>query len=182
MINGIFISCITEAWSPHSRKNRRTCLRPCSKEDFKAWFPFKANSTTTTQKTERLCGWAVILPTNRFVSAQNWSLSWSKLALWKPALKLLTYRSQTFLVKYEHMRSLKRCEDQGIPGKLKKTCSQPCACDSYDLCGDQAWLNTNQVVKSKNIDKGDCSISVNLFIWYISHQICYSGRCALKWM
>ena len=23
-------------------------------------------------------------PTNRFVLAQNWSLSWSKLALWKP--------------------------------------------------------------------------------------------------
>ena len=46
-----------------------------------AWFPFTANSTTTTQKTKRLCGWAVILPTNRFVLAQNWSLSWPKLAL-----------------------------------------------------------------------------------------------------
>ena len=32
----------------------------------------------------------------------------------KRALKLLIYRSQTFLVKY------KLCEDQGIPGKLKK--------------------------------------------------------------
>ena len=39
---------------------------------------------TTTQKTKGLFGCAVILPTNRFVLAQNWSLSWSKLALWKP--------------------------------------------------------------------------------------------------
>ena len=46
----------------------------------KAWFPLTANSTTTTQKTKGLCGWAVILRTNRFVLAQNWSLSWSKLA------------------------------------------------------------------------------------------------------
>ena len=58
--------------------------------DAKAWFPFTANSTTTTQKTKktkRLCAWSVILPTNRFVLAQNWSLSWSNLALWKPGLK-----------------------------------------------------------------------------------------------
>ena len=38
------------------------------------------------------------------------------------------------------------------------------------------WLNTNQIDKSKNIDKGNCFISINLFIWYISDQICYSGR------
>ena len=38
----------------------------------------------------------------------------------KRVLKLLIYRSQTFLVKYKHMRSLQLCEDQGIPGKLKK--------------------------------------------------------------
>ena len=35
-----------------------------------AWFPFTANSTTKTQKPKRLCGWPVILPTNRFVLAQ----------------------------------------------------------------------------------------------------------------
>ena len=52
----------------------------------KAWFPFTANSTTTTQKTKRWCGWAVILPANRFVLTENWLLSWSKLALWKPGL------------------------------------------------------------------------------------------------
>ena len=40
----------------------------------------------TTQKTRRLCGWAVILSTNHFVLTQNWSLRWSKLALWKPGL------------------------------------------------------------------------------------------------
>ena len=38
----------------------------------------------------------------------------------KSSLKQLIYRSQTFLVKYEQMRSLQLCEDQGIPGKLKK--------------------------------------------------------------
>ena len=36
----------------------------------------------------------------------------------KRVLKLSTYRSQIFLVKYEHLRL--KCEDQGIPGKLKK--------------------------------------------------------------
>ena len=40
--------------------------------------------------------------------------------LLKRVLKLLIYRSQTFLVKYKHMRSLQLCEDQGIPEKLKK--------------------------------------------------------------
>ena len=39
------------------------------------------------------------------------------------------------------MRSLQLCKDQGILGKLKKkTCSQPCACDSYYLYGDQALV------------------------------------------
>ena len=28
------------------------------------------------------------------------------------------------------------------------------------------WLSTNQLEKSKNIDKDDYSISINLFIWY----------------
>ena len=56
----------------------------------------------------------------------------------KRILKMLIYHSQTFLVKYEHLRLLQLCEDQGVPGKLKKTCSQLCACDSYDLYGDQA--------------------------------------------
>ena len=39
------------------------------------------------KKTKQLCDWAVILPTNRFVLTQNWSLSWSKLALSKPGFK-----------------------------------------------------------------------------------------------
>ena len=34
--------------------------------------------------------------------------------------KLLIYRSQTFLLKYKHLRSLELCEDQGITGKLEK--------------------------------------------------------------
>ena len=38
----------------------------------------------------------------------------------KRVLKLLIYRSQTFLVKCKRLRSLQLCEDQGIPGKLKK--------------------------------------------------------------
>ena len=38
----------------------------------------------------------------------------------KRVLKLSTYRLQIFLVKYEYMRSLKPCENQGIHGKLKK--------------------------------------------------------------
>ena len=41
-------------------------------------------------------------------------------------LKLLIYRSQTFLVKYKHMRSLQLCEDQGIPGKLKNMFATLC--------------------------------------------------------
>ena len=38
----------------------------------------------------------------------------------KRILKLLIYRLQIFLVKYEYLESLQLCEDQGIPGKLKK--------------------------------------------------------------
>ena len=56
----------------------------------------------------------------------------------KRVLKLLIYRSQIFLVKYEYLRSLQQCRDQCIPGKLKNTCFQPCGCDPYDLYGDQA--------------------------------------------
>ena len=37
-------------------------------------------------------------------------------------------------------------------------------------------LNTSRLDKSKIIDKGDRSISINLFIKYISNQICYSDR------
>ena len=38
----------------------------------------------------------------------------------KGILKLLAYRLQIFLVKYEYLRSLQLCEDQDIRGKLKK--------------------------------------------------------------
>ena len=40
-------------------------------------------------ETKRLCARAVILPTNRLVFAQNWSLSWSKLALSKPGFRTI---------------------------------------------------------------------------------------------
>ena len=61
----------------------------------KAWFPFTANSTTTTQKTKRLCAWAVILPANCFVLIENWSLSWSKLALGLVSIKPITTTTTT---------------------------------------------------------------------------------------
>ena len=35
-------------------------------------------------QNKAISGWAVILPANRFVLNQNWSLSWLKLTLWKP--------------------------------------------------------------------------------------------------
>ena len=38
----------------------------------------------------------------------------------KRVLKLSADRLQIFLVKYEYVRSLQPCEDQGIQGKLKK--------------------------------------------------------------
>ena len=44
----------------------------------------------------------------------------------KRVLKLLIYRSQTFLVKYKHMRSLQLCEDQGIPEKLNNVFATLC--------------------------------------------------------
>ena len=47
-----------------------TTMRP------KVWFPFTANSTTTTQKSKRSIMWlSSHLPTNPFVLTQNWSLS-----------------------------------------------------------------------------------------------------------
>ena len=36
------------------------------------------------------------------------------------SVKLSTYRLQMFLVKYEYLRSLQLCEDQGMPGKINK--------------------------------------------------------------
>ena len=39
----------------------------------------------------------------------------------KKVLKMSTYRLQMFLVKYEHLRSLQLCEDQGILESLE-TC------------------------------------------------------------
>ena len=41
--------------------------------------------------------WVVILPTNRFVLAQNWSLSWPKLAQWKPSLRPIMTTTTTDL-------------------------------------------------------------------------------------
>ena len=38
----------------------------------------------------------------------------------KRVLKLLIYHLQIFLDKYEHCSHLQLCEDQDIPGKLKK--------------------------------------------------------------
>ena len=38
----------------------------------------------------------------------------------KTVLNLSTYRLQIFLMKYEHLRLLQLCKDQGIHGKLKK--------------------------------------------------------------
>ena len=38
----------------------------------------------------------------------------------KRVLKLLIYRLQIFLAKYEFLRWLQPHDDQGIPGKLKK--------------------------------------------------------------
>ena len=42
----------------------------------------------------------------------------------KRVLKLSTYRLQIFLVKYEYLRSLQLCDDQGIHGKLKRPVSK----------------------------------------------------------
>ena len=49
-------------------------------------------------------------------------------------LRLSIHRLQIFLAKYEYLRSLQLCEDQG---DREKTCLQPCACDPYS--GDQVF-------------------------------------------
>ena len=41
----------------------------------------------------------------------------------KRILKQSTYRLQIFLIKYEYLRSLQLCEDQGIRRKLKRNVS-----------------------------------------------------------
>ena len=57
----------------------------------------------------------------------------------KRVLKLLMYRLQIYLVKHEYLRSLQLCEEQGIPGKLKKhVCNHVLAIDPHDSYGDQA--------------------------------------------
>ena len=67
----------------------------------------------------------------------------------KRVLKLSSYRLQTFLVKYWHLQSLQLCEDQGINGKLKNTCSQTRVCYPCDLYGDQA-LSSSLALKMSN--------------------------------
>ena len=57
-------------------------------------------------------------------------------------------------MKYGYLRSLQLCKHQGIRGKLKKTYSQTCACDPYDLNGDQA-LSSSLVLKMKKEDFKD---------------------------
>ena len=42
----------------------------------------------------------------------------------KRVLNLSTYQLQIFLVKYEYLRSLQLCEDQGILGKIKRPASK----------------------------------------------------------
>ena len=69
----------------------------------------------------------------------------------KRILRLLIHRLQIFLVKYEYPPSLQACEHQGIPGKLKKTCLQPCACDPYDLYGDQASRQGQKVQHEQRV-------------------------------
>ena len=75
--------------------------------------------------------------------------------LLKRVSKLSTYRLQIFLVKYEYLRSLQLCEDQGIHGKLKNTCSQTYACDPYHLYGDQALRSILVLKMSYNKDFKD---------------------------
>ena len=53
----------------------------------------------------------------------------------KRALKLSAYRLQIFLVKYEYLRSLQLCEDQGIRGKLKKNVFANICLRSLQLVG-----------------------------------------------
>ena len=56
----------------------------------------------------------------------------------KRILKQSTYRLQIFLIKYEYLRSLQLCEDQGIRRKLETNVSANMCCDSYNLSLDQA--------------------------------------------
>ena len=117
-------------WSPW---NRLYTVKP--------GFPFAANSTTTTQKTKRLCAWAVILPTNRFVLAQNWSLSWSKLAQWKPGL----------LQKYAHIGFEPKPSQIDNPRHHNQIAWQCCLC--LCSCGGKifkrflgsAWVEKSRV-------------------------------------
>ena len=61
----------------------------------KAWFLFTANSTTTTQKQSDYVIEQSSFPLIAFVLTQNWSLSWSKLALSLVSIKPITTKTTT---------------------------------------------------------------------------------------
>ena len=67
----------------------------------------------------------------------------------KGVLKLSTYQLEIYLVKYECLRSLQLCDDQGICGKLK---SKHVLADLYDLSGDQAGFKFDSC--SENVKQG----------------------------
>ena len=56
----------------------------------------------------------------------------------KRILKLSTHRLQVFLVKDQYLWSLQRYGEQTKSEGRKKTCSQTCPCDPYDIYENQA--------------------------------------------
>ena len=106
----------------------------------------------------------------------------------KRILKLSTYRLQIFLVTCDCLRSVQLCEGQGIRVKLKK---HLCACDPYDLYGDQAegYLLTISMcgqratgkIQTNNYHHGSCGSSLmgkTMFVFLI--LISCKGRIGMS--
>ena len=70
----------------------------------------------------------------------------------KRVLKLSTYQLQVFLVKYEYLRSLQLCEDQGMRGKLKNVFANMClrSLQLIGRSGIKKMHKTFATVKRKN--------------------------------
>ena len=93
--------------------------------------------------------------------------------IWRPGfkrvLKLSTYRLQVFLVKYEYLRSLQLCEDQGIRGSLKKPVCKHVLAILTTYIGDQALSLALKISNKEDLKDFEAMKEKRLLTQYTFH-------------
>ena len=109
----------------------------------------------------------------------------------KGILRLSIHRLQIFLVKYEYLRSLQQCKDQGIPEKLKNVFAPMClrslrllwrpgltlfhACSLFEKISCSKYVR-RRGRRAQMYWKTESSAAVTFFLFV---DICFPNACVL---